>query len=221
MKDHTQTLWYLVAELFSDNEQHRLKELVASKTPDASAVIEFDNSIPGPSIKRLNCENTGRYAIDDRDVFRPLQYCAMNFRQENKPDWKHDPEWHARDLVEMSSLHIESLVKRIGNVLHLPLGAALRNVIVKRKIDPTTWSQIEAFTYIYNDAKHNFSHAKDTHLFSVEDALLAYFVCRKLGEKLYSLANLATDLKIFETECDEKEKAQISARNTRFSDSSN
>ena len=213
MKKHTDVLRQLVTELFTEDEQARLRALVAEEIPNANAVLEYDESLEGPSITRLNCLNTGRYATDDRDIFRPLQYCAMNFRQENKSDWKHDSAWHARDLVEMSSLHIESLIKRIGNVLQLPLGAALRKAIVRRKVDPTTWRQIEAFTHIYNDAKHDFSHAKDTHMFSVEDALLAYFVCRKLGAKLYPLANMATNLKIFETECDEKEKAQISARN--------
>ena len=203
MKKHTETLWGVVAELFTEDEQKHLKVLVTPKIPDAKAVIEYDDILSGPSITRLNCNNTGRYVIDDRDVFRPLQYCAMNFRLEQKPDWKNDPEWHARDLIEMSSLHIESLIKNIGNIFHLPLGSALRNVVVKSKVDSQTWKQIEAFTHIYNDAKHNFSQSKDTHMFSVEDALLAYFVCRKLGMKLYPLANLATDLQIFEKKCEE------------------
>ena len=209
MKNHTEVLWQLVAELFTDDEQKRLKVLVSPKIPSAKAVIAYDDSLDGPSITRLNCNNTGRYAVEDRDIFRPLQYCAMNFRIENIPDWKNDPEWHTRDLIEMSSDHIESLVKNIGEVFRLPLGAALRTAIVKRKVDSTTWAQIERFTHIYNDAKHNFSHAKDTHMFSVEDALLSYFVCRKLGAKLYPLAKLATDIKIFEKECDEAEKARM------------
>lgn len=208
MKKHTETLRRLIAELFTDTEQNRLKGLVTPRIPDANAIIEFDDSLNGPSIKRLTCNHTGRYSVADRDIFRPLQYCAMNFRLEQKPDWKNDPEWHARDLIEMSSLHIESLIKNIGNVFHLPLGAALRNVFVKRKVDSTTWKQIETFTHIYNDAKHNFSQDKDTHLFSVEDAILSYFVCRQLGLKLYPLADLATDIKVFEKECEEIEKGR-------------
>ena len=206
MKEHTEALWSLVTELFSDDEQERLRAVVEPKAPDADAVISFDDSLDGPSISHINCNRSGRYAIEDRDIFRPLQYCAMNFTSDKRPDWRNDPEWHTRDLIEMSSLHIESLIKNIGSVLHLPLGAALRNAIVKRKVDSTTWKQIEAFTHIYNDAKRNFSQAKDTHMFSVEDALLAYFVCRRLGSKLYPLADLATDIKIFEKECDEAEK---------------
>jgi hypothetical protein len=92
MKKHTETLLRLVDELFADDEKNHLKELVTPKIPNATAVIEFDETLNGPSINRLNCNNTGRYAIDDRDIFRPLQYCAMNFRLEQKPDWKNDPE---------------------------------------------------------------------------------------------------------------------------------
>jgi hypothetical protein len=97
----------------------------------------------------------------------------------------------------MSSLHLEALVKRIGGAKYLPLGQALRNIIAKQKIDPTIWNQLDRYTRIYNAAKHCFEHDKDTHMFSVEDALLAYFVCRALGLKLYHLANLATDLNKF------------------------
>ena len=103
----------------------------------------------------------------------------------------------------MSSLHIESLIKRIGNISNLPLGQALRKAVVRRRIDPVTWGQIDRYTRIYNDAKHNLRHQKDSHMFSVEGALLAYFVCRKLGAKLYPLANLITDLSVFEVNCGE------------------
>jgi hypothetical protein len=203
MEKHTETLWQLVYELFTEEEQTRLRELLKHKIPDAKSIIAYDESLGGPSITRLTCHNSGRYAVEDRDIFRPLQYCAMDFLKDNGADWEDDAEWLARDLVKMSSLHIESLIKNIGDIFHLPLGAALRNAIVKRKVNPETWKQIDSFVYIYNDAKHNFSHPKDTHMFSVEDAILSYFVCRKLGLKLYSVARLATDIRIFETECAE------------------
>ena len=202
----------LVAELFSVEEQLRLRELVSVRIPNAESILAYDDSIVGPSMRRLNCMNTGRYAVEDRDIFRPLQYCAMDLLKDKGADWEDDAEWLARDLVEMSSAHIEALVKNIGQISRLPLGAALRNLAVKRKVDPVTWKQIDRFTRIYNDAKHNFNHTKDTHMFSVKDALLAYFTCRKLGAKLYPLANLVTDVNIFDKECDEAEKLLINAR---------
>jgi hypothetical protein len=201
MMIHTKTLRYLASELFTEYEQRRLGELHQAYPPNLNILLDFDNSLHGPSIVRMYCKNEGRYEIADRSIFRPLQYCGVYFRRGVSKEWDADFLWLMRDVVEMSSLHIEGLVKKIGNVFHFPLGKALRNIIVKTKLDPITWRQIDTYTGIYNDAKHNFSHDKDTHMFSVEDPLLSYFICRKLGVKLYPLANLATDIKIFDKEC--------------------
>jgi hypothetical protein len=96
----------------------------------------------------------------------------------------------------MSSLHLEELVKRIGHLSFLPLGNLLRQAIVKRNIDPELWGQLWRYTAIYNDAKHRFDHPLGTHLFSVQDAVLAYAVARRLGQELYPLASLVTDWRI-------------------------
>jgi hypothetical protein len=205
MQIHTDKLWQLATEIFAPNEAVTLKKLVESVPFDAILLQKFDDSLPGPSLSRMNCKNEGRYEIADRDIFRPLQYCGMHFGIAIKGNWDDDSLWQMRSVVQMSSLHIEGLIKNIGSVFHLPLGAALRKAIVKAKVDALTWAQIEDYTHIYNDAKHNFGHEKDTHMFSIEDAVLAYFVCRKLGVKLYPLADLATDITIFEKECDEAE----------------
>jgi hypothetical protein len=105
-------------------------------------------------------------------------------------------------------------VKRIGRVWRLPLGQALRETVVKAKLDPVTWQQLSKYTHIYNDAKHKFDYSKDTHLFSVEDALLAYFVSRQLGRKLYPLADLETDLGVFDVDCGDSRLDQLSNPNS-------
>ncbi len=104
----------------------------------------------------------------------------------------------------MSSLHIEGLIKRVGKVGSLPLGAALGKAIIKTKVDPLTYSVINQFVAIYNASKHDVSQPKDTHMFSVEDVVLAYVLCRKLGMRLYPLANLSTSLTIFDSRCMEE-----------------
>jgi hypothetical protein len=209
LKTHTEILWQLATALFSNDEQKQLRALTETGAAfDAVALYSFDESIGGPCMTRMNYSNNeGRYAIADRNIFRPLQYCGKIFGEAIKSKWDDHTLWRMRYLVEMSSAHIEALVKQIGNVLHLPLGPALRNAIVRTKVDRVTWGQIDIYTHIYNDAKHNFGQDKDTHMFSVEDAVLAYFVCRRLGEKLYPLANLMTDMKVFDEECEEKEGA--------------
>src|SRR5512144_855749 len=135
MERHAETLRRLVSELFTEEEQIRLGELLTRKIPDANSIIGYDESLDGPSITRLNCHNTGRYAVEDRDIFRPLQYCARDFLKDKGADWEDDAEWLARDLVEMSSLHIESLIKNIGGVFRFPLGRALQEAVVKRKVN--------------------------------------------------------------------------------------
>ena len=130
----------------------------------------------------------GRYEISERDVFRPLQYCAVHLG-----DADADEDWRTREIVEMSGLHLEGLVKRIGGLQFVPLGEGLRRARVRRKLDATTLDQLDRFAKIHNVAKHGFDHDRDTHMFSMQDAVLAYVVSRRLGRTLYPLANLVTD----------------------------
>lgn len=209
MKNHTEILWQLVNELFTLKEVKQLWLLTETTPINLDHLTALDYEVVGPSISRINCQNSGRYEIPDRDIFRPLQYCGMYFKAMISKENIDDPLWLTRDIVEMSSLHIEGLIKNIGSIAKLPLGAALRNAMVKKRVNPETWKQIDTFTHVYNDAKHNFSHEKDTHMFSIVDAVLSYFVCRKLGVILYPLAKLATDIRIFEKECEKLEKSRI------------
>jgi len=209
MSNHTETLWQLVTELFATQEVEQIRLLTKTKPLDLIFLTTFDDSLGGPSVSHMNCGQEGRYEIPDRDIFRPLQYCGMYFKAMVSKDNIDDPLWLTRDIVEMSSLHIEGLIKNIGGLARLPLGMALHKAIVKQRVDAETWKHIDTFTHIYNDAKHNFSHEKDTHMFSVEDAALAYFVCRKLGTKLYPLARLATDIRIFDDNCEKAEKSRM------------
>lgn len=205
MDHQTRVLRQLADELFVPVERLVLRHVSTSTPLDRERLVEFDRSLGGPSVAAISTRElvggtlsipghgVGRYHIADREVFRPLQYCSVWLTNSDENE-----EWVARDIVEMSSAHIEGLVKRISRFRFLPLGTALRKAAVKSKIDPTTWSQVSRFTPVYNDAKHRFDHAKDTHMFSTEDAVLAYFVCRRLGQRLYPLATLSTDLAVFD-----------------------
>lgn len=84
-----------------------------------------------------------------------------------------------------------------------PLGRVLRDPRVRQRLPTDIWQRVDQFTGIYNEAKHTMSHAKDTHLFSVEDAVLAYILARKLAATFYPTARLHTDLAIFSQPCPE------------------
>jgi hypothetical protein len=93
----------------------------------------------------------------------------------------------------MSSAHLEALVKRIAKFPRVSFGVALGDRIVKRTLDPVTWEQLRRYVQIYNEAKHVFDHEVGTHLFSMQDAVLAYVISRRLGPRLYPHANVITN----------------------------
>jgi hypothetical protein len=202
MEHHTKLLTELGNEVFAPPEWERLRQVTTLDPLDRESLAEFDRSLGGPCVTAIANRNlvggtlnipghgVGRYAVADRDVFRPLQYCSAYLTGVGG--------CQARDVVQMSIAHIEVLVKRIVKRPFLPLGAALRITAAKSRIDARTWSQLERLILIYNEAKHRFDHDKDTHMFTMEDALATYFVCRRLGQKLYPLVKLSTDFAVFE-----------------------
>ncbi len=193
LQHHTTVLAQLAGELFTDEELTVLWRLSLTEPLDRQGLAGFDAALGGPSVQTIDGSIAGRYHVADRDVFRPLQYCSTYLLK--MPD---DVEWLTRAIVQMSSAHIEALVKRIGGFGFLPLGRGLREASVRRRLDPVTWDQIMRFTPVYNDAKHSFAQDKDTHLYSMADAVLAYFVCRRLAQKLYATARLRTDPVVFD-----------------------
>jgi hypothetical protein len=192
---YTDTLYALAADLQTPAEEASLLEIVTDWPASYAALIELDRSLGGPGFSNIDHENRGLYAIEDRDIFRPLQYVSTYFKM--SADGSLAP-WLTRTLVQMSGILLESLIKRIAGVDRLPLGAALAKPLAKRKINGENWDQLQQFSRIYNAAKHHVNQPKDTHLFSMEDAILAYYVARKLAADLYPLATLSTDIEIFD-----------------------
>jgi hypothetical protein len=198
---HTNALSQLGREVFTAEEWRELDRLSAMIPLDRNALIDFDDALWGPSLSRIadnrpNAPGTlgipghgiTRCDVEDRAIFKPLHYCAADLISEEIDEL----EWRAREVVEMSGLHIEGLLKRIGRVPYLPFGDALLRLI-KPQIAHATWQQLLRFKEIHKNAKHSFDHPLGTHLFSVRDAVLSYFVARRLSQTLYPLANLKTD----------------------------
>ncbi len=201
MHVHTKVLWELAEALLSEAELEYVKVLVERRPLDYALLIEFDQMLGGPGISNVDCFGFGRYAIPDRDIFRPLQYLDTYFAMVAEES---RAEWLTRELIHLSSLHIENLVKRMSRKSRLPLGALLRESTVRSKIDTDLWTRITVFTRIYNDSKHNVSHPKDTHLFSIADTVIAYAVCRRFAQLLYPHVRLTTDFATFERPCEER-----------------
>jgi len=191
----------LGTELLPAEASHRLEKLASSTPLDVDALRQFDDSFPGPSLSRIadnrrNAPGTlgiprwgiTRCEVEERDIFKPLQYCMVDFLSGEVEEI----EWRTRNIVEHSGAHLEGLLKRIGHVTFLPFGDALLRRL-KPEIDDVTWDQLRRFKALNNDAKHRYDHALGTHMFSVEEAVLAYLAARRLGWKLYPIAKLKTN----------------------------
>ena len=183
---HTETLWRLANQLYLEVMVAEIRELTQTDPFDYVWLETFDRRLGGPCISMLTGKDRhGRYASEDREIFRPLQYCAMYLEHSHR-------ELLARATVHMSGLHLESLLKRIGQIGRIPLGQAIGHQLIRHKLDPITLEQMKGFKDIYNAAKHDVDQSKDTHLFSVADAVLAYLIARQLGMRLYPLITLGT-----------------------------
>jgi hypothetical protein len=188
---HTNQLEALIRELFAPDQQRAVLQLARTAKFQMRDLIALDETMPGiPFSKASNSAGSGLYHNDDREVFRSLQYLQMWFPVLEREGFG---DYATRYLVLMSSVHVEALVKRIARTSWLPLGQALQSLLAKQRIPPKTHRLARQFTRMYNDAKHEMGHEMDSHLFSRKDAVLAYFVARRLAYTLLPLASLKTN----------------------------
>jgi hypothetical protein len=187
MGECSEFLRQLGNDVFDRDEASFVTLLSHSAGVELRRLVPFDEHIGGPSIF-VTAVTDQLYDIADRDVFRPLQYCVMYLVSDSLK------EWTAREIVHMSGLHLESLVKRIGHLNRFPLGRALRERVVRHSVDAETWNVLSRFAKVYNMAKHHLPADTEEHLFSVGDAQVAYVLSRKIGVGLYGKARLSTDI---------------------------
>jgi hypothetical protein len=195
MKRLSTILHALAKDLLTPDQFRMLNAWRFTFPQDYAELVRFDLSLGGPALTRVSAKNLGRYNIADREVFRPYQYCEQYFVMVANGS---GAEWLTRSIVHMSSVHLESLTKRIGHVPMLPLGTALREPSIQRAVHPQTILQLKAYAQVFNAAKHDVDHEMDTHLFSMDDAVLAYITSRVLGMKLYPLSSLKTHMDVFD-----------------------
>ena len=193
VSDRERGLEELASDLLSGDQCTRLDAISIASPFDLEALSDLDDSVPGPSMRRLRAATEqlrsfsspghDTLSLADRDVFRPLQYCAAAFESR-------DLEWRTREVVERSGLHLEALVKRMGFLTRMPLGMGVRRL--KKQLGPIA-GPLERYAELQNDAKHQFDHEFGTHMFSVKDAVLAYMCSRALGLALYPHAHLKSE----------------------------
>lgn len=185
----------LASELLKPDYLKSLKHVADTNPLDIKELVNLDNKLGGPGLSNINEGDSGRYDIDDRAVFRPFQYCVAYFS-----DIADGREWMARYIVQMSILHIESLIKLMDGIPNsrFTLGTLIKRNSVRDEIGSSLAGQVERLVLVQNAAKHDVSHKKDTHMFTPQDAAVAYIVCKAIGSHLFCHVHLATPLIIFD-----------------------
>jgi len=146
---------------------------------------KYDKGIPGKGIHNIEKPDgeggwTGNYDIVDRPIYRPIQYVEAYFTWDNF-------EWLSRDIVEMACLHVESCLKRYCGRNDRKMFGKLLSSEEGRTLPSKLWNWLDQIRqYLYNPAKH-YIPEYEGHLFSSEEAIASYFICRKLGLELLQL----------------------------------
>ena len=125
--------------------------------------------------------------IEDRAIFRPIQYVGIYLRRRSL-------EWLTRSIVTMSCLHVEtSLKRRLEIDGRLSIGMILKDRKA-RTLDPDLVEVLgELNKAVYNESKHTIELAyADGHMFSVADALAVYLICRTLGSRILKGSGITT-----------------------------
>jgi len=158
-----------------------------------TALLELDSKIPGLGQHNVNKQAadghlTGVYCIEDRPIFRGIQYVGMHLDTEN-------PEWYTRMIVSESCYHIEnSLKKKTGIRGRLSVGMILDRIEANSPLDSELYNALRLLNrMIYNKAKHTIEDIDmDSHMFSIEDAIAVYLICRVLGARLLKGLGITT-----------------------------
>lgn len=181
-------------DAWSARIQQTSTELTTDFTTGFAHLVQLDRLIPGLGQHNINEEDsdgrlTGIYCIQDRPIFRGIQYVGLDL---------HIPpiEWETRSIVENSCRHVEhSLKRKTGIQRRWSMGTILRHVGSNGPLPPDLYDALKLLTEeVCNKAKHVIDNTdKNAHMFSVDDAIAVYLVCRTLGARLLQGLGITTE----------------------------
>lgn len=161
--------------------------------PATDKLIELDRQIPDLGQHNVNERTangglTGVYRVEDRPIFRGIQYVGMRLHDQ-------DVEWLSRNIVTESCYQVEGSLKRATGIKGpLSVGMILKKVGRRAPLDLGSMTALSYLNEsIYNNAKHTIEQVNmDGHMFSVADALAVYLACRVLGSRLLAGSGITT-----------------------------
>lgn len=156
------------------------------KTEQGLLILQqFDSTIGGFGLHSLGSEEI----TFERELHRPIQYIEMVLKS-NAPDN------FTRHLTEMACAHVEAILKKSTRLSFLeriqetyrsvPMGKLLTKA--KHLIPPPLYEDLDWLNKIYTFTKHEYGEdafpddapEETTHLFTLSEAIMVYFIARKL-----------------------------------------
>lgn len=175
----------------------RIKQISAELTTDFTTgfthLLELDRLIPGLGQHNINEEDSdgqliGVYCIQDRPIFRGIQYVGTEL-------YTQPIEWNTHSIVENSCSHVEHSLKRKTGIENLSMGTILKRIGPNAPLPLDLYHPLKLLTQkVYNKARHVIEHTDmNTHMFSVDDAIAVYLICRIFGARLLQGLGIKTE----------------------------
>lgn len=186
MRPEIEKLMLLVGiESWRDKIELIAHELSSEFDKAMTVLLELDSKIPGLGQHNVNKQAadghwTGVYRVEDRPIFRGIQYVGMHLDTNN-------PEWYTRMIVTESCYHIENSLKRKTGIRgNLSVGMILDRIHSSSLLDKDLYDALRLLNRtVYRGAKHTIEDIDmDSHMFSIADAITVYLACRILGARL-------------------------------------
>jgi hypothetical protein len=175
----------------------RINQISAELTTDLNTgfthLLDLDRLIPGLGQHNINEEDsdgelTGVYCIQDRPIFRGIQYVGSDL-------YTQPIEWQTHSIVENSCSHVEHSLKRKTGIKNLSMGTILKRIGPNGPLPLDLYDSLKLLTEkVYNKARHVIEHTdKNAHMFSLDDAIAVYLICRIFGARLLQGLGIKTE----------------------------
>jgi hypothetical protein len=174
-----------------------INQISAELTTDLNTafthLLDLDRLIPGLGQHNINEEHsdgelTGVYCIQDRPIFRGIQYVGRDL-------YIPPIEWETRSIVENSCSHVEHSLKRKMGIENLSMGTILNRIGPNGPLPPDLYDSLKLLTKkVYNRARHVIeNNDMNAHMFSLDDAIAVYLICRIFGARLLQGLGIETE----------------------------
>lgn len=172
---------------FDDNEKKEIKNIIKElENPNycSDKLWEFDKEIGGIGGYCLPIDPSVCWfqGTEVRNIYRSYQYARTRVDI-------CDISFCSRDMIRDCGLGLEALLKLVCKK-EKPLGVLISQIEKKKFMSLELISKLKLFLNNYNISKHEINITEErSRTFIIEDAIIYYLACRKIGLEILKLFN--------------------------------